>query len=83
MTILKLLCLNLIQTNEPSFLLSKVRSLKLCPFAILKPLEENPNTVPHLKALISRYSKTSWDVIDVSKNLSLILKSLISRFIAM
>ena len=35
------------------FLLSKVRSLKLCPLAILMPLEENPYTVPHLKALNS------------------------------
>ena len=34
-------------------LLSKVRSLKLCPLAILMPLEENPYTVPHLKALNS------------------------------
>ena len=33
------------------FLLSKVRSLKLCPLAILMPLEENPYTVPYLKAL--------------------------------
>ena len=35
------------------FLLSKVRSLKLCPLAILMPLEENLYIVPHLKALIS------------------------------
>ena len=38
------------QTN---FLLSKVISLKLCPLAILMPLEENPYIIPHLKALIS------------------------------
>ena len=35
------------------FLLSKVISLKLCPLAILMPLEENPHIVSHLKALIS------------------------------
>ena len=35
------------------FLLSKVISLKLCPLAILMPLEENPYIVPHFKALIS------------------------------
>ena len=29
------------------------RSLKLCPVAILMPLEENFYTVPHLKALNS------------------------------
>ena len=36
----------------------KVRSLKLCPLAILMPLEENPYIVPHLKALIS--GKNFW-----------------------
>ena len=35
------------------FLLSKLRSLKLCPLANLMPLEENPYTVLHLKALKS------------------------------
>ena len=35
------------------FLFSKVRTLKLCPLAILKPLEENLYIVPHFKALIS------------------------------
>ena len=35
------------------FSLSKVRSLKLCPLAILMPLEENPYTVTQLKALNS------------------------------
>ena len=39
--------------QKTHFLLSKVRSLKLCPLAILMPLEENPYTVPHLKALNS------------------------------
>ena len=34
------------------FSLSKVRSLKLC-LAVLMPLEENPYTEPHLKALNS------------------------------
>ena len=38
--------------RKTRFLLSKVRSLKLCPLAILKTLEENPYIVPHLKALI-------------------------------
>ena len=40
-------------SKKTHFLLSKVRSLKLCPLAILMPLEENPYTVPHLKALNS------------------------------
>ena len=31
----------------------KVKSLKPRPLAILMPLEENPYTVPHLKALNS------------------------------
>ena len=35
------------------FLLSKLRSLDLCPLAILMPLEKNHYKVPHLKALIS------------------------------
>ena len=39
--------------QKTHFLLSKVRSLKFCPSAILMPLEENPKTVPHLNALIS------------------------------
>ena len=39
---------------KTQFLLSKVRSLKLCPL----PLEENPYTVPHLKALNS--SQNLW-----------------------
>ena len=30
---------------------NRVNSLKLCPLAILIPLEENPYAVPHLKAL--------------------------------
>ena len=34
-------------------LLKKVRSLKICPVAILMSLEENPYIVPHLKATIS------------------------------
>ena len=33
-------------------LLSKFRSVKLCPLAILMPHEENHYIVPHLKALI-------------------------------
>ena len=37
----------------------------------------------HFKCLILEYSKASWEAIDGSKNLSLISKSLISRFIAM
>ena len=36
--------------QKTHFLLSKVRSLKICPLAILMPLEENPYTVPHFKA---------------------------------
>ena len=39
--------------QKTHFLLSKVKSLKLCPLAILMPLEENPYIAPHLKALIS------------------------------
>ena len=35
------------------FLLSKAKTQKLCPLAILMPLEENPYILPHLKALIS------------------------------
>ena len=38
--------------RKNNLLLSKVRSLKLCPLAILMPLEENPYVVPQLKALI-------------------------------
>ena len=33
--------------------LCKVKCLKFCPSAILKPLEENPHIVPHLIPLIS------------------------------
>ena len=40
-------------SEKNHFLLGKVRSLKLCPLAILMLLEENPYIVPHLKALIS------------------------------
>ena len=38
-------------SEKLTFLLSKVRSVKLSPLAILMPLEENPYTVTHLKAL--------------------------------
>ena len=38
--------------QKTPFLLTKLKSLKLCPLAILMPLEENPYTVPHLKLLI-------------------------------
>ena len=40
-------------SKKVTFLLSKVRCLKLCPLSILMPLEENPYTVPHLKVQIS------------------------------
>ena len=39
--------------EKTHFLLSKVRSLKLCPLAILMPLEKKPYIAPHLTALIS------------------------------
>ena len=38
---------------KTDFLFSKVRSLKLCPLAILMSLEGNPFIVTHFKALIS------------------------------
>ena len=40
-------------SKKTHFLLSKVRSLKLYSLAILMSLDENPFTVPHLKALSS------------------------------
>ena len=43
----------ILKVPKTHFLLSKVRSLKLCPLAILMLLEENPYIVPHLQALIS------------------------------
>ena len=36
---------------KPHGLLSEFKHLKLCPLAILMPLEENPYVVPHLKAI--------------------------------
>ena len=41
-----------VKALKTHFLLSKVRSLKVYPLAILMLLEENPYMVPHLKALI-------------------------------
>ena len=38
-------------SKTPFFLSSELRSQKLCPLPILMPLEENPYTVPFLKAL--------------------------------
>ena len=49
----KLLGVKAKSSKKTHFLLSKVRSLKLFPLAILMPLEENPYTVSHLKALNS------------------------------
>ena len=40
-------------SEKGSFLLNKVKSVKLCPLAILMPLEENTYIAPHLKSLIS------------------------------
>ena len=42
-----------IKVLKKLFLLSKVNGLKLCPLAILMPLDENPYIVPHFEALIS------------------------------
>ena len=38
--------------QKTPFLLTKLKSLKLCPLAILMPLEENPYKVPDLRALL-------------------------------
>ena len=42
-----------LKVKKTNFLLGKVRSLKLCPLAILVVLEGNPFVVSHFKALIS------------------------------
>ena len=54
---------------KTDFLLSKVRTLKLCPLAILIPLKESPYIVPHLKAFII-WSKF-WDGQRCGSTLSL------------